>query len=134
MTAMPEIVHPLFRSIRRGVAHRCPACGQGRMFGRYLKIEPNCSNCGHELARYPADDGPAYLTILLVGHLIIAPMLIFPVVWRTDPLISLPIILGSLSVVTLLALPRIKGGWVGLMYALQVTDREHRMHTADAAD
>ena len=134
MTAMPEIVHPLFRSVRRGLSHRCPACGQGRMFGRYLKIEPSCSNCGHELARYPADDGPAYLTILLVGHLIIAPMLIFPVVWRTDPLISLPIILGSLSVVTLLALPRIKGGWVGLMYALQVTDREHRMHTADAAD
>lgn len=134
MTAMPEIVHPLLRSVGRGLSHRCPACGQGRMFGRYLKIEPNCASCGHELARYPADDGPAYLTILLVGHLIVAPMLIFPVVWRTDPLISLPIILGSLSVVTLLALPRIKGGWVGLMYALQVTDREHRMHTADAAD
>jgi len=44
------------------------------------------------------------------------------------------IILGSLTVVTLLALPRIKGGWIGLMYALQITDRDARLHTADHAD
>ena len=65
---------------------------------------------------------------------IVAPLLFFPIVWESPPLYSLPIILGSLTVVTLLALPRVKGGWIGLMYALQVTDREHRMHTADAAD
>ncbi len=40
----------------------------------------------------------------------------------------------ALGAVTLLALPRIKGGWIGLMYALQVTDRDQRLHTADAAD
>ena len=134
MQAMAEIAHPLFRSIGRGLGHRCPACGKGRLFGRYLKVEANCGQCGHETARYPADDGPAYLTILLVGHLIVAPMLIFPVVWETSPWISLPIILSALAVVTLLALPRIKGGWIGLMYALQVTDRDHRLHTADMAD
>ncbi|MES2721533.1 MAG: DUF983 domain-containing protein [Pseudomonadota bacterium] len=134
MPAMPEVAYPLFRSIRRGLAHRCPACGEGRLFGRYLKIERVCGHCHHELARYPADDGPAYVTILLVGHLLVAPMLLFPVVWETNPLVSLPIIMGALTIVTLLALPRIKGGWVGLMYALQVTDREHRLHTADTAD
>ena len=43
--------------------------------------------------------------------------------------------LGTILIIVLiLALPRVKGGWIGLMYALQVTDREHRMHTADAAD
>ncbi|MBL8772945.1 MAG: DUF983 domain-containing protein [Phenylobacterium sp.] len=131
---MTEIAHPLFRSIGRGLRHRCPACGKGNLFGRYLKVEPRCAACGHETARYPADDGPAYLTILLIGHLIVAPLLFFPIVWETSPLVSLPIILGSLAVVTLLTLPRIKGGWIGLMYALQVTDRDHRFHTADAAD
>ena len=131
---MTEIAHPLFRSIGRGLRHRCPACGKGSLFGRYLKVEPRCAACGHETARYPADDGPAYLTILLIGHLIVAPLLFFPIVWETSPLVSLPIILGSLAVVTLLTLPRIKGGWIGLMYALQVTDRDHRFHTADAAD
>lgn len=134
MGGMAEFHYPLVRSVKRGISHRCPACGTGKLFGRYLKIEPACEACRHPLARYPADDGPAYLTILLVGHLIVGPMLFFPIVWETSPLISLPIILSALTVVTLLLLPRVKGGWVGLMYALQITDRDTRLHTADAAD
>ena len=134
MPAMAEIAYPLFRSVGRGLAHHCPACGKDRLFRRYLKVQPRCGSCDHDLARYPADDGPAYLTILLVGHLIIAPLLFFPVVWESPPWISVPIVVGALATVTLLALPRVKGGWIGLMYALQVTDRDHRLHTADAAD
>jgi len=134
MGAMAEIHYPLFRSIGRGLAQHCPHCGKGGIYRRYLKVRPNCEVCGHELARYPADDGPAYLTILLIGHLIVGPALFFPVVWETPPQISLPIILGALTLVTLLVLPRVKGGWIGLMYALQVTDRDHRIQTADHAD
>ena len=134
MRPMRELAHPLAPSVSRGLRHRCPSCGEGRLFGRFLKVQPVCDHCGHELARYPADDGPAYLTILLIGHLIVGPALFFPIVWETPPQISLPIILSVLTVVTLAVLPRIKGGWVGLMYSLQVTDREARLHTADAAD
>jgi uncharacterized protein (DUF983 family) len=131
---MAEIVHPLVRSIARGLWHRCPSCGDGKLFRRYLKVQPSCQRCSHALSQYPADDGPAYLTILLVGHLIVAPMLLFPIVWESPPIYSLPIILGALLALTLLALPRVKGGWIGLMYALGVTDRDARLHTADAAD
>lgn len=134
MAAMVEIAHPLFRSIGRGIAHHCPNCDKGRLFGRYLKVEPVCQSCGHQLARYPADDGPAYVTILLVGHLIVAPLLFFPIVWQSPPQYSLPIILSALTVLTLLLLPRVKGGWVGLMYALQVTSGDAQLHTADYAD
>jgi uncharacterized protein (DUF983 family) len=131
---MAEFAHPLFRSLGRGLAHRCPACGKGRLYGRYLKVQPQCEACEHPLQRYPADDGPAYLTILLVGHLIIAPLLFFPIVWESPAQYSLPIILGALTVVTLSLLPRIKGGWIGLMYSLQATDRDSKFHTADVAD
>ena len=134
MSGMAEIIYPLRRSIGRGLSHKCPACGEGQLFGRYLKVQPHCARCDHELALYPADDGPAYLTIILIGHLIIAPLLIFPIIWQSDPRYSLPIILGVLTVITLSALPRIKGGWIGLMYALQVTSRDEALHTADAAD
>ena len=134
MGVMVEIIFPLRRSVLRGLSHKCPACGQGQLFGRYLKVQPHCARCDHELALYPADDGPAYLTIILIGHLIIAPLLIFPIIWQSDPRYSLPIILGVLTVITLSALPRIKGGWIGLMYALQVTSRDEALHTADAAD
>ena len=134
MGVMAEIIFPLRRSVLRGLSHKCPACGEGQLFERYLKVEPHCAHCDHELALYPADDGPAYLTIVLIGHLIIAPLLIFPIIWQSDPRYSLPIILGVLSVITLLALPRIKGGWIGLMYALQVTSHDEALHTADVAD
>ncbi|HEV2530461.1 DUF983 domain-containing protein [Phenylobacterium sp.] len=131
---MQEISHALAPSVFRGVKGRCPACGQGRLFWKYLKVNGRCEACDQDLARYPADDGPAYLTILLMGHLVVAPMLIFPIIWRSNPLYSLPIIMGGLAAVTLTALPRVKGGWVGLMYALGVKDTDAALHTADAVD
>jgi len=134
MTGMAEIVHPLRRSIFRGFTGNCPACGRGKLFWKYLKVNGRCQACDTDLARYPADDGPAYLTILVIGHLVVAPMLFFPIVWRSNPAYSLPIILVPLAALTLALLPRIKGGWVGMMYALGVKDTDDRLHTADAAD
>ncbi len=134
MAGMAEIIHPLGPSVTRGLKQRCPNCGQGRLFAKYLKVAKSCDACGHELARYPADDGPAYLTILLVGHIVVAPLLIFPIVWEASLYWSLPILLGGLALVTLATLPRIKGGWIGLMYALGVKDKDARLQTADAAD
>jgi len=131
---MAEIVHPLLPSVLRGLKGRCPACGEGKMFWRYLKVSDRCPKCEHELARYPADDGPAYVTILLIGHLIIAPLLFFPIVWQAPAMYSVPIALISLAVMTLAALSSIKGGWIGLMYALGTKDHDARLHTADAAD
>ena len=131
---MAEIVHPLKRSIFRGVAGHCPACGKAPLFWRYLKVNGRCESCDTDLARYPADDGPAYLTILLIGHLVVAPMLFFPIVWRTNPAYSLPVILSLLAALTLAVLPRVKGGWIGLMYALDINGADARLHTADFAD
>jgi uncharacterized protein (DUF983 family) len=131
---MAEIVHPLLRSIKRGLKGRCPACGDGKIFWRYLKVAKHCPTCNHELARYPADDGPAYLTILLMGHLFVAPLLLFPIIWQAPAIYSAPIMMGSLGLIALLALPRIKGGWIGLMYALGAKDSDAKLHTADAAD
>jgi uncharacterized protein (DUF983 family) len=131
---MQEISHALSPSVLRGVQGHCPACGKGRLFWKYLKVNGRCEACDQDLARYPADDGPAYLTILLIGHLVVAPMLFFPIVWRSNPLYSLPIILSALAVVTLAVLPRVKGGWIGMMYALGVREADAALHTADAAD
>lgn len=119
---MSETDHPasaaasLTTAIRRGLAHKCPACGQGRLYRRYLKVDHDCETCGHELARYPADDGPAYVTILIVGHLIVAPLLFFPFVWEWPVAVTLPLTLIPLAALTLLLLPRIKGAFIGLLW------------------
>jgi uncharacterized protein (DUF983 family) len=104
--------------LRRGFAHRCPNCGEGKLYRRYLKVESFCTHCGHELASYPADDGPAYFTILIVGHLVVAPLLIFPIIWQAPAAVVLPLTLIPLMGLTLLLLPRIKGAFIGALWAL----------------
>jgi len=131
---MGEIVYPLRRSVFRGLSGHCPACGKGPLFWKYLKVNGRCDVCDTDLARYPADDGPAYVTIILIGHLVVAPMLFFSVVWKSNPLYSLPVILTALAALTLAVLPRVKGGWIGLMYSLGVKDTDAHLHTADLAD
>jgi uncharacterized protein (DUF983 family) len=120
----------------RGLRGKCPNCGKGPLFYRYLKVEPVCQTCGHDLDRYPADDGPAYFTVLIVGHLVIVPFLILgaPLIWKAPLWLLIPGALTAVSVITLTALPIIKGAVVGLLYALDINRADARLHTADAAE
>lgn len=102
----------------RGARKRCPNCGEGRLFGRYLKVEPECAICGHDNGRYRADDAPPYFTILIVGHLVIAPLLLFPWIWEAPAWLVVGTTLPLLFVLTLLLLPVVKGAVVGLHWAI----------------
>lgn len=59
-----------WQALKRGAAGHCPNCGEGRVFGRFLKVHPRCSACGEELHHHRADDLPPYLVIFVVGHVI----------------------------------------------------------------
>lgn len=122
------------RSVLRGLAGRCPHCGQGKLFYKYLKVEPNCPACGHDLDAYPSDDGPAYFTILLVGHLVVAPLLVLSFIWRASLWLVVPATLIPLAAITLWMLSVIKGGVIGALYAFGVTRADGALHTADRAD
>jgi uncharacterized protein (DUF983 family) len=130
---MTLAAHTFSRSIARGISQRCPNCGRGKLFSRYLKVEPRCRECGCDLSQFRADDGPAYLTILLVGHLLVAPSLIFPIVWQR-PELSLPVMIPALTVTTLALLSIVKGGWVGLMYAIDASNRADDRPAPEAAE
>ena len=41
------------------------------MFSRFLKVADRCPVCGEELFHQRADDFPAYLVIVLVGHTVV---------------------------------------------------------------
>jgi uncharacterized protein (DUF983 family) len=122
------------QSMLRGLKGRCPHCGEGKLFWRYLKVVPECAACGHDLSKYPADDGPAYFTILIVGHLIVAPLFFFPIIWEAPTHIVLPLTLIPLAAVTLILLPLIKGWFIGLLYALGFKQGDTTIHTADISD
>ncbi|MFN3229178.1 MAG: DUF983 domain-containing protein [Asticcacaulis sp.] len=104
------------QAITRGLTRKCPCCGTGRMFKGYLRVVDTCDVCETPLSIYPADDGPAYLTILLVGHLVVAPLLAFDFIWKMDPLAVLGLTLVPITVLTLAWLPFIKGGFIGLLW------------------
>ena len=108
-------------AMKRGFSHRCPNCGEGRLYRAYLKVVDECGSCGRALGKYRADDGPAYFTILLVGHLVIAPMLFVQWIWKGPIWLVLPLTLIPLAAITLLLLPRVKGVLVGLLYSLGTT-------------
>ena len=87
------------------------------MMSGYLKVRDNCPVCEEELHHHRADDGPAYLTILIVGH-ILAPLILFVyTAFRPDPLImAVGFSIGCVAL-SLYLLPRLKGLMVGLQWA-----------------
>jgi len=65
-----------FRSAAaRGIRGRCPRCGEARLFARWLKPAEHCPACAQDWTHQRADDFPAYLSILVTGHLL-APVII----------------------------------------------------------
>ncbi|SHE36545.1 Uncharacterized conserved protein, DUF983 family [Loktanella atrilutea] len=101
----------------RGFCRRCPHCGEGHLFTGYLKVVDRCPVCQESLSGHRADDGPAYLTILIVGHLL-APILIYSFVeYRPDPLVLATIFTIGTVALSLFLLPRLKGLVVGIQWA-----------------
>ncbi len=65
----------LSRAMWRGFLGKCPNCGKGHLFGHFLKVADHCEVCGEEFFHHRADDFPAYLVIVIVGHLVV-PMVL----------------------------------------------------------
>ena len=123
-----------FLAIKRGIGHRCPNCGDAPLYRKYLKVVDHCGACGHALGEYRADDGPAYFTILLVGHMVIAPMLFLQWIWKAPIWLVLPLTLIPLAGITLWTLPRVKGALIGLLYSLGVAGDQAPGSELDASE
>jgi uncharacterized protein (DUF983 family) len=115
----PRKDRKLGEAIRRGLVGRCPACGRGPMFRSYLKVVNNCKVCGEDLSHARADDAPAYLTMLVVCHVVGAGVLMFDNAWPQMSLVFTAVFWLTVTVVaSLLLLPRMKGAVVGQQWAL----------------
>ena len=122
---MSEMIHPpthledrpLKPAMLRGLRRRCPSCGAGSLFRGYLKVRENCPVCDEDLSHQRADDGPAYLTILIVGHIMAPALLIVFTKYRPDPLVLLTIFGLGVIALSLFLLPRLKGMLVAIQWA-----------------
>lgn len=129
MTNRPEIIddRPMKQAAWRGLRRRCPNCGEGHMFDGYLKVKQECPVCQEELHHHRADDGPAYLTILVVGHILAVAMHLTFTTLRPDPLVMATVFTIGCVALSLYLLPRLKGMVVNIQWS-------RRMHGfADAS-
>ncbi|MDB5569387.1 MAG: hypothetical protein JWN93_570 [Hyphomicrobiales bacterium] len=114
-------------AIRRGFAMRCPHCNEGRIFGRYLKVNDRCEACGEELHHHRADDAPPYLTIFFVGHVVAAMLMVADERWPDLNMGWHMVVWPALAIVlSLWLLPRFKGALIAYQWAL----RMHGFETA----
>jgi len=113
-------------SVFRGACARCPSCGRGRLFRAYLKPVDACAECHEPLKHIRADDGPAWLTILVVGHVVIGLALhqemTSPLPVATSIAICLALSVGLIA----WFLPRAKGMFVGAIWAMDATGVDKR--------
>ena len=116
-TLVEEFERELKPALLRGWRRRCPSCGQGPLFSSYLKVRDECAVCHEHMSHHRADDGPAYLTILIVGHLM-APLLLWTFFeFEPDPLVVATIFTIGCVALSLYLLPRLKGAVVALQWA-----------------
>lgn len=108
---------PTGQAMLRGARGRCPACGEGKLFRSFLKVADHCPACGEAMHHQRADDGPAYLTILLVSHLGAPLLLACYIAWRPSAMTMIWTFGLGAVILSLLLLPRIKGAFVGLQWA-----------------
>lgn len=108
---------PLKPSLLRGWRRKCPSCGVGPLFDGYLKVHKSCRACGEDLHHQRADDGPAYMTILIVGHLMAPLILIVFAKYRPEPMTLAAVFTFGTVALSLYLLPRLKGALIALQWA-----------------
>jgi len=104
-------------AVKDGLAQKCPNCSQGPLFHKYLKVHDTCPVCDQDLSHQRADDGPAYLTILIVAHIVgLLTHILISYTEFTDMMLFLT--LSSVAVIlSLVILPRMKGMLIAIQWA-----------------
>jgi uncharacterized protein (DUF983 family) len=110
----------VWTSMKRGFRGRCPRCGEGKLFRAFLKVDNNCSVCGLDFTPHRADDLPAYLVIVIVGHIVVPAALMIETNYSPPVALQLAIYLPVTLVASLALLQPVKGAVVGMQWALRM--------------
>jgi uncharacterized protein (DUF983 family) len=110
----------VWTALKRGFRGRCPRCGEGKLFRAFLKVDDHCSVCKLDFTPHRADDLPAYLVIVIVGHIVV-PLALFIETNYSPPVgLQLAIYLPLTLVASLALLQPVKGAVVGVQWALRM--------------
>ncbi|NEX45766.1 DUF983 domain-containing protein [Pseudotabrizicola algicola] len=121
LVRLSEDDRPLRAALLRGWRLRCPNCGTGRMMEGFLKVRAACPLCHEAFYHHRDDEGPALVTILMIGHLM-APLFLYGFLSpRPDAFLLAMVFCAGTAALSLFLLPR----WKGMMVARQWSRRMH---------
>lgn len=110
----------LWTAMSYGVRSLCPACGEGRLYRKFLKVSDTCPSCAEELHHQRADDAPPYFTMSIVAHVVVAGVLVIERLYAPPTWVQLAIWLPMTVLLSVWLLPHVKGALVGLQWALRM--------------
>jgi uncharacterized protein (DUF983 family) len=116
----PAAKRDVWTAMKRGFVGRCPNCGEGKLFRAFLKVDDHCSVCGQDFSAHRADDLPAYLVIVIVGHLLVPIILWIETDYSPPVWLQLSIYLPVTLIASLALLQPVKGAVVGLQWAFRM--------------
>jgi uncharacterized protein (DUF983 family) len=106
----------LWQVVRRSFFGFCPNCGKGKLLKNYIGQIDHCAHCHESYIDIKAEDGPAWLSIILVGH-ILAPLLL---IYEPDAIwpewVSMTLWPSLAAILSLIILPRAKGLFIGMIW------------------
>ena len=105
-------------AMARGFLCKCPTCGRGDLFGRFLKVADHCEVCGEDFTPQRADDFPAYLVIVVVGHVVVPALLAVAIAYNPPAWLQLAIWLPITLLASIGLLQPTKGSIVGLQWQI----------------
>lgn len=106
----------VLQSALRGLACRCPRCGQGKLYAGFLTLAPACDRCGLDFAFIDTGDGPAIFIIMLAGGIVVAAALIVEVKYQPPYWLHAALWLPLILATTLLPLRAMKSLLIALQF------------------
>ena len=107
-------------AMRRGFSGTCPCCGEGKLFSAFLKPVEACQVCGEEMHHQRADDFPPYLSIFIVGHIVVAGFMATDRWLTLESWQHLAIWIPVTIALCLILMQPLKGAVIGMQWALRM--------------
>jgi uncharacterized protein (DUF983 family) len=106
----------LTESALRGIACRCPRCGNGKLYAGFLTLRQKCESCGLDFAFIDSGDGPAIFVIMIAGAIVVAAALIVEVKYQPPFWLHAALWLPLILATTLLPLRAMKSLLIALQF------------------
>jgi uncharacterized protein (DUF983 family) len=104
----------------RGLCGTCPSCARAPLFKGWLKPTERCPSCGQDWTVQRADDFPAYLVILILGHVIVPLVVAANLAWDWPEGMQMVLWPSLATALALIMIRPAKGAVIGVQWALRM--------------